>query len=293
MSPSVQALTKPLLAPCLHVWLNTMSDSFVTPWTVACQAPLSMGFPRQEYRRGLPLTSPGALPNPGIEPIPLALADRFFTPEPPGKTLHASYKPKQITGPNSESVWRGIHKSGQWNGWCRGTLTVADYLGQRSSEELTHLQWTLCQLASDSALNPLVGWPIDTFISWFFLIFIFDSSCSKCLFYFILEHIVYCIYIPHLPYPFICQWTFRLLLCPSMFCCEHGVPVSLQTVFFSGYMHRVEMAGWHHRLDGHESEWTWGLGDGQGGLACCNSWGHKESDMTERLNWTEDCRVLR
>ena len=48
-----------------------------------------------------------------------------------------------------------------------------------------------------------------------------------------------------------------------------------------------EMAGWHHRLDGRESEWTPGLGDGQGGLACCNSWGRKESDTTERLNWTE------
>ena len=46
-----------------------------------------------------------------------------------------------------------------------------------------------------------------------------------------------------------------------------------------------EMAGWHHRLDGHESEWTLGVGDGQGGLACCNSWGHKELDRTERLNW--------
>ena len=49
----------------------------------------------------------------------------------------------------------------------------------------------------------------------------------------------------------------------------------------------VEMAGWHHWLDGHEFEWTLGHGDGQGGLACCNSWGHKESDTTERLNWTE------
>ena len=48
-----------------------------------------------------------------------------------------------------------------------------------------------------------------------------------------------------------------------------------------------EMAGWHHRLDGHEFEWTPGVGDGQGGLACCDSWGRKESDMTERLNWTE------
>ena len=48
-----------------------------------------------------------------------------------------------------------------------------------------------------------------------------------------------------------------------------------------------EMAGWHHWLDGCESEWTPGVGNGQEGLACCDSWGHKESDMTERLNWTE------
>ena len=48
-----------------------------------------------------------------------------------------------------------------------------------------------------------------------------------------------------------------------------------------------EMTRWHHRLDGCESEWTPGVGDGQGGLACCSSWGCKESDMTERLNWTE------
>ena len=50
-----------------------------------------------------------------------------------------------------------------------------------------------------------------------------------------------------------------------------------------------EMAGWHHRLDGREFEWTPGDGDGQGGLACCDSWGRKESDTTERLNWTELC----
>ena len=48
-----------------------------------------------------------------------------------------------------------------------------------------------------------------------------------------------------------------------------------------------EMAGWHHWLDGHESEWSPGVGDGQGGLVCCYSWGRKESDTTERLNWTE------
>ena len=54
-----------------------------------------------------------------------------------------------------------------------------------------------------------------------------------------------------------------------------------------------EMAGWHHWLDGHESEWTPGVGDRQGGLACCSSWGHKESDTTEQLNWTELKHILK
>ena len=49
-----------------------------------------------------------------------------------------------------------------------------------------------------------------------------------------------------------------------------------------------EMAGWHHWLDGRESEWIPEVVDGQGGLACCNSWGCKESDKTEQLNWTEE-----
>ena len=48
-----------------------------------------------------------------------------------------------------------------------------------------------------------------------------------------------------------------------------------------------EMAGWHHWLNGRGSGWTLGVGDGQGGLACCDSWGYEESDTTERLNWTE------
>ena len=50
-----------------------------------------------------------------------------------------------------------------------------------------------------------------------------------------------------------------------------------------------EMAGWHHWVDGRESEWTPGVGDGQGGLTCCDSWGCKELDTTEltELNWTE------
>ena len=48
-----------------------------------------------------------------------------------------------------------------------------------------------------------------------------------------------------------------------------------------------EMAGWHHQLNGSKFEWTPGDGDGQGGLVCCNSWGRKESDTTEPLNWTD------
>ena len=51
-----------------------------------------------------------------------------------------------------------------------------------------------------------------------------------------------------------------------------------------------EMTGGHHWLDGHESEWT--PGDGDGGLVCCDSWGSKESDMTEQLNWTELTRRM-
>ena len=47
---------------------------------------------------------------------------------------------------------------------------------------------------------------------------------------------------------------------------------------------------WHHRLDGQEFEQDLGVGDGQGSLACCSPWGCKESDMTGRLNWTENSK---
>ena len=57
----------------------------MTLWTIARQAPLSIGFPRQEYWSGLPVPSPGGLPNTGIEPTSPALASRVFTTEPPAK----------------------------------------------------------------------------------------------------------------------------------------------------------------------------------------------------------------
>ena len=65
--------------------------SFATLWTVTCHAPLLMGFPRQEYRSGLPFPSPGDLPDPGIEPESPALAGRFFTTESSGKPTFPLY----------------------------------------------------------------------------------------------------------------------------------------------------------------------------------------------------------
>ena len=64
-----------------------MSDSFLTPWTIAYQAPPSMGFSRQEYWSGLPFPSPGDLPDPGIEPRSPALHADALPSEPPGKPL--------------------------------------------------------------------------------------------------------------------------------------------------------------------------------------------------------------
>ena len=66
-----------------------MSNS-VAPWTVACQAPLSIGFLRREYWSGLLVPSPGDLPGPGIKPVSTALASILFTTEPPGKIKSSS-----------------------------------------------------------------------------------------------------------------------------------------------------------------------------------------------------------
>ena len=67
-----------------------VSDSFVTPYTIAPQAPLSVGFSRQEYWSGLPFPSPGDLPDPGIEPVS-CIAGGFFTAEPPGRPPEYSW----------------------------------------------------------------------------------------------------------------------------------------------------------------------------------------------------------
>ena len=99
-------------------------------WTVACQVPLSMGFPKQEYWSGLPFPSPGNLPNPGIKPTSLgspALAGGVFTTEPPGKPLTSgsvqfssvasdslrppwtvAYEAPQSMGFSSQEYWSGL-----------------------------------------------------------------------------------------------------------------------------------------------------------------------------------------
>ena len=83
----------------LCVWL------FTTPWAVAHQAPLSMGFSRQEYWSGLPCPSPRGLPNLGIEPKTPGLAGRFFTTEPPGKSTK---QPTGLPTPNLYSLLKRL-----------------------------------------------------------------------------------------------------------------------------------------------------------------------------------------
>ena len=76
---------------------------FVTPWTAALQAPLSMGFPSQGYWNGLPFHSPGDLLGSGIKPMSPPLADGFFTTEPPGKTTRL--KNASVTFTKDATLW--------------------------------------------------------------------------------------------------------------------------------------------------------------------------------------------
>ena len=111
---------------------------FPTPWTVACQAPLSMGFFRQEYRSGLPCPPPGALPTPGIEPRSPALQVDSLLSEPPGK-------PKN-TGVVSLSLFQGI------------------FPNQGSNPGLPHCRWILYQLSHKGSPKMLewVAYPFSS-----------------------------------------------------------------------------------------------------------------------------------
>ena len=107
-----------------------MSDS-ANLWTIACQAPLSTGFSRQEYWSGLPCLPPGDLPNPGIEPRYPALQVDSLLSEPPGK-------PKD-TGVSSLSLLWG------------------DFLTQESNWGLLHCRWILYQLNYPRSPRPTIG----------------------------------------------------------------------------------------------------------------------------------------
>ena len=99
----------------LTVTHSVMSNSLMTPWDVACQAPLSMGCPRQEYWSGLPFPSPGDLPDPGIEPKSHALQANSLSSEPPGKppSLICGIK---INKYNKQNINTYIHIENNWMG---------------------------------------------------------------------------------------------------------------------------------------------------------------------------------
>ena len=78
---------------------------FAIPWTVARQAPLSMGFSKQEYWSGLPFPFPGDLPNPGIKPGSPVLQADALSSEPPGKTSHSSEPPGKTSHPGKYSMY--------------------------------------------------------------------------------------------------------------------------------------------------------------------------------------------
>ena len=108
---------------CWHVQL------FFDPWIIACQSPLSMGFPRQDYWSGSPFPSPGDLPNPGIEPESPAWEGGFFTTEPTEKSLkcdcgsfrcsgHRNQKPICDKSPRRASRTQGCKKNKGRAGSC-------------------------------------------------------------------------------------------------------------------------------------------------------------------------------
>ena len=114
----VQALSR--------VWL------FVTPWTVACQAPLSMVFARQEYWSGLPFPTPGDLPDPGVELESPALAGWFFTAEPPRKPSMRWHTPTDThsreRAPAPIQVWLSCLSQILWYPTVSSSLTKSSFL---------------------------------------------------------------------------------------------------------------------------------------------------------------------
>ena len=176
------------------------------PWTVAHQAPLSLGFSRQEYWSGLPFHFPGDLPNPRIEPRSGHANDRINSQNHLGAENRKPFRHGKST--TAQLIYAKYNSGNQ----------SRIFIGRTDAEAETPILWP------PDAKNWLI-WK--------------DPDAGK-------------------------DWGQE----------EKG-------------MTEDEMVWWHQRLNSPEFEWTLGVGDGQGGLVCCDSWGCRELDMTEWLNWTE------
>ena len=107
LASSFTCFFRVVFIPISCVCVCSVVPDSATPWTVAHQLPLSMGFPKQEYWSGLPFPSLGDLPDPGIEPRSLALVGRFFTTEPPGKPPSSPLSPLYSVPSSSSCLFYG------------------------------------------------------------------------------------------------------------------------------------------------------------------------------------------
>ena len=127
---------------------SVLSDSLWPPWTVADQAPLSMGFPRQESWSRLPFPPPGNLPDPGMESASPVLAGRFLTMEPPGKLSVLYDKPANVI------LWTVL---AHYKTWGRGWWEPPIYSqSERSMEGLeTQCLWLVSAMGAVFGTEPL------------------------------------------------------------------------------------------------------------------------------------------
>ena len=165
---------------------QAMSDSFVFPWSIVCQAPLSMGFSRQEYWSGLPFPTPGDLPNLWTEPTSPTLAGVFFTTEPLGKVKvvrlcpvlhdpHGLYSPWNSLGQNTRvgslSLLQGIFPTqGSKPGipHCRRILYQLSHQGSPSIIIKFHKNILLGESAALRQSSPLFQGMLDVSASQIF-----------------------------------------------------------------------------------------------------------------------------
>ena len=296
-----------MLSHFSHVWL------FVTRWTVARQAPLSMGFCRQEYWSGLPCPPPGDLLNPGMEPMSLmapALADRFFTTSATWEALSPVYPPKQLWKPaepqadartllNQTLKWFGLYNHCGWwlQSWNQKTIASwqenygkprrcvkkqrhhsADKgpYGQSDGFSSSHIQTWELDLKEGRALK---NWCIWTLVLEKTLESPLDCKEIKPV-------------NPKGKQPWIligrtdAEAEAPILWPPDVKSWLIGKDTDVGKDWRQGEKGATEdeVIGWHHRLNGHELGQTPGNNEGQGGLACCSPWGRRVN-MTEWLNW--------